>query len=126
MANTPSSVNITPGAGKIMATIKDGANKEYPSYNTRLPLTGAIPNNATVGTSSAVAIAANANRLGVMMTNLGSDTIFLACDQAALANKGIPIFPYQSRWMDEYWFTVGDIYAISNSAGQTLAYQEFI
>lgn len=49
----------------------------------------AAPASATVGTSSAVVLAANANRKGAIFVNDSANKIYLAINAAAVSGKGI-------------------------------------
>lgn len=96
-----------------------------PTVTTKSALTGSAPTAATVGTSSAQAVATNANRKGLVLTNLSGNTISFGLGAAAVLNNGITLTPFGIWVMDEYTFTTQAINAIASAAGSALAVQEF-
>ena len=86
------------------------------------------PTNALVGTSSAIAVAAVINRVGLILTNVSSGTVFLGLQNTtATLNAGIVLTPNGGTWsMDEYSFTNDQINAVAYNAGSVMCIQEFI
>ena len=93
---------------------------------TREPLTPLAPDADSVGVASAVVVAANADRRGLVLTNL-SDTEFISfgLGVAAVLYSGITLGPRGVWVMDRDTFTLGDIEAIASLAATALAIQEF-
>lgn len=89
--------------------------------------TPSSPTAVTIGTSSSVALAANANRVGLILTNTSGNYISIAYGEDALTNQGITLSPMgvlQFKPSDP-WFSTGAIHAIATGAGSNLAIQEF-
>lgn len=91
-------------------------------------VSGATPIQVGVDTASAVALAENYSRYGLVMTNLSSSTMYLAFGtNAAVIGSGIPLLPFGGNWsMDDYNFTKETINAIAHSDNSALAIQEFV
>lgn len=88
--------------------------------------TGSAPAFASVGVTSAQALAANANRKGLVLTNTSNKTISLGIGaNAAVLNSGITLFPGGVWVMDQYTFITAAINAIAGGVGSNLAIQEF-
>jgi hypothetical protein len=92
--------------------------------NQRTPQTPAAPTQASVGTSSALVVAANANRTGLVLTNLSNKTISLGLAATAVLSSGIVLAPGTTWIMDAFTFVTGAINAISTGAASILAIQE--
>lgn len=92
---------------------------------TKSDLTPGSPTSATVGIASAQAVASNANRKGLILTNLSNNKIFLGFGATAVINTGVALYPGGSFEMDEYCFDTGAINAIASAASSTLAIQEY-
>ena len=96
-----------------------------PTVSTKNALTAASPTYATVGITSASAVAANANRKGLLLVNTSANYISLGIGAAAVLYSGITLNPSGGAfWMDEYSFSTGAIYAIASGATSNLAIQE--
>ncbi len=97
------------------------------TVNTKTPLTGSAPTNATVTGASAQAVAANASRKGLIIVNLSSDTISFGIGaNPAVLNSGITLTGLGSVWnMSEYDFNLSAINAISSGASSTISIQQF-
>jgi hypothetical protein len=93
--------------------------------STKTALTESAPTSASVGTSSAVAVSSNANRKGLILTNVSSAIISLSFDAAAVLYDGITLPPWGVFVMDEYSFSTGEVRAIASAASSDLAVQEF-
>lgn len=92
---------------------------------TRTSLTANSPTAVSVGNTSASAVASNANRKGLVLTNTSTHTISLGIGAAAVVNSGITLLPGGVWVMDEFTFTTGAINAIASVASSNLAAQEF-
>lgn len=87
-------------------------------------LTASSPTAASVTTSSGAAVAANASRKGLILTNTSTtEKISFGIGAAAVLNSGITLTPYGVWVMDAYTFTTAAINAIA-SAAANLAIQE--
>lgn len=93
--------------------------------STKIALTSSSPTAATVGITSASAVASNANRKGLVLTNTSANKISFGIGTAAVLNSGITLFPGGTWVMDEFNFTTGAINAIASVASSNLAIQEF-
>jgi len=93
--------------------------------NTKNALTSNSPTAATVGVTSAQALASNANRKGLVLTNTSSANISLGFGAAAVLNSGITLYPGGTFSMDEYSFTTAAINAIASVAASNLGIQEW-
>lgn len=93
--------------------------------STKNALTPASPTNTSVGTSSAEAVAANANRKGLYLVNTSDETITLGFGVAAELDKGMVLTPGGVYTMDEYSFNTNAVNAIATGAASNLAIQEF-
>ena len=91
-------------------------------------INASAPANVLVGTTSAAAIAENINRVGLVLTNVSSSTMYLGlAGNTAVLVSGITLTPNGGVWsMDEYSYNNEAINAISHTAGSVLAFQEFI
>jgi hypothetical protein len=93
---------------------------------TKTSLTGSAPTAVSVGITSVSAVASNANRKGLILTNTSANTISLAIATAAVLSSGITLNVNGGVWvMDEYSFTTAEIRAIASGAASNLAIQEF-
>lgn len=93
--------------------------------SSKTPLTPAAPTFATVGTSSASAVAANANRKGLILINTSGNYIYLGLGFTAVIGSGIVLIPFGTWTMDEFTFTTAAINAIASGASSNLSIQEF-
>lgn len=96
------------------------------TVSTKTDLTPGAPAAATVGTSSAAAVAANANRKGLHARNTSTagQRISLGLGQTAVLDSGITLYPGDVFDMDEYTFDLGAVNAIASAASARLSYQE--
>jgi len=94
--------------------------------STKTALTASSPTFATVGTSSAEAVASNANRKGLMLKNTSANTISIAFGVAAVLNSGITLDAGENWYMNEYTFTTAQVRAIASGASSNLAIQEYV
>lgn len=99
----------------------------YIGKNVASALTPSAPTAASVGTSSAQAVAANASRKSVTLINTsGNDISFGFGANAAVLNSGITLKANGGVFvMDENTFTVLAINAIAGGAASNLAIQEY-
>jgi hypothetical protein len=96
------------------------------TVSTKTVLTTSGPTSATIGTSAATAVSGNANRKGLVLTNLSNARICLAFNTTAVINTGICLDPGAIFNMNEYMFTTVQINAIASAASSVLAIQEFL
>ncbi len=95
------------------------------TISSKTTLTPSSPTASTVGVASAQAVAANASRKGLILTNTSINTISLGLAAAAVLNSGITLYPGGSFSIDEYSFVIGAINAIASAASSNLTVQEF-
>lgn len=122
----PISGTVTANQGGTW-TVQPGntANTTPWLVTTKISLTASSPASASVGVTSALAVAANANRKGLVLTNLSNKTISFGIGTAAVLNAGITLIPNAIWEMDEYTYTTAAINAIASGASATLSIQEF-
>lgn len=123
--NTAFAVNATLSAetSKVIGTVNQGTSPWIVS--TKSALTASSPTAATVGVSSAQAVASNANRKGLILTNTSVNRISFGIGATAVLNSGITLFPGGTWYMDENSLVTGAINAIAGAASSNLAVQEF-
>lgn len=92
---------------------------------TKVPLNPNAPMNVTAGVASAVAVAFNANRKGMVVTNLSINKISIGLGVAAVVNSGIVLYPGGVWVMDDYTFTLDSVSVIASAASSLVAIQEF-
>ncbi len=90
-------------------------------------ITASAPTNVIVGASSALAVAQNLSRVGIILTNISSSTVYLGLGgHSAVLNSGITLNPNGGVWfMDDYTYNNERVNAIAHSANNILAIQEF-
>ena len=90
-------------------------------------ITASAPSNTLVLSSSDTVIAANIDRIGLVLTNISSSTMYLGLNGFyAVLNKGIVLSPNGGVWtMDDYNFTNDKISGIANTTNSIIAIQEF-
>lgn len=118
--------SLTTGALTI-GTVDQGAagSSSWLVAVTKTPLTGAAPTSASVGVASAQAVAANANRKGLVLVNTSANRISLGFGNAAVLDSGITLNPSGGVFvMDEFCFSTQAINAIASGAASNLAIQE--
>ena len=94
--------------------------------STKTALTASSPTFATIGVASSQAVAANANRKGLVLINISDADIFVGIGAAAVVNRGIVLLAGGGTWvMDEFTFNTAAINAISTGANKLLTVQEF-
>lgn len=93
--------------------------------STKTPLTANTPTFATVGVASAQAVAANALRKGLILTNNSTANISLAFGATAVSGRGVVLYPGGVFFMDEYMFTTAAVNAIATAAASNLGVQEW-
>jgi len=82
------------------------------------------PLSVNVGAASINVLPANPFRKGLIIVNVGTNYVFLGCEDPAIPNGGIALAQNGVWNMDPYSFFNGDVFAISPS-GTTIAIQEF-
>lgn len=96
------------------------------TVSTKTPLTPSSPTTATIGASSAQAVAANSARKGLAVINLSTNVISLGLGATAVLNSGITLTQYGSLYeMSEYDYNTQAINAIASGAGSVIGIQEF-
>ena len=95
------------------------------TVNTKNALTGNSPAVGSVGVASASLLAANASRKGCVITNTSVNNISLGFGAAAVLGSGITLPPWGVFQMDEYMFSVAQIFAIASAAASSVAVQEW-
>lgn len=93
--------------------------------STKTPLTANSPATATVGVTSAQALAANSARKGLVIFNESANTVSIGIGATAVLSSGITLFPGGVWFMDEYTMTTAAINAIASAASSAISIQEF-
>lgn len=101
------------------------SNQTAVPTNTKTDLAPASPTAATVGVTSAQAVASNSSRKGLVLVNTSANIISLGFGAAAVLNSGITLYPGGTFCMDEYSFDTGAVNAIASVASSNLAIQEY-
>jgi len=111
----------TPGTTNKVSIGTDGVT------STKIALTASAPANNTAGISSASAVAANANRKGLVIVNTSLTAwVYLGLGATAVVGSGVALGPGGGSFtMDEYSFTTAAVNAIASAASTNLAIQEF-
>jgi hypothetical protein len=117
----------TSGSATILVTFQTMPTEPVPTTGLYgIPLTPASPTVNTVGVASAQAVAANANRKGLVLTNVSGNVISLGLGVAAVLNSGISLMPNGGVFvMDPFTFSTAVVNAIAAAASSTLGIQEF-
>lgn len=91
-------------------------------------ISASAPSNTLVLTSSDTIVAANVDRVGLVLTNISTGTIYLGLSGFyAVLNKGIVLTPNGGVWtMDEYNYNNEKISGIANTTNSIIAIQEFV
>lgn len=111
------------GSGNLQSVATDTSGNVFAS--AKIPTTPAAPGSASVGITSASAVAANSNRKGLIIINLSINTVSLnIVGGAAVLNSGITLYPGGVWYMDEFSFTTSAIFAIASVAASAIAIQE--
>jgi len=95
------------------------------TVSTKTALTANSPTFATVGVTSAQALASNSSRKGLILTNTSSGNISLGFGATAVLNSGVTLYPNGTFYMDEYMFSTAAVNAIAANASSNLAIQEW-
>lgn len=95
--------------------------------STKVALTPNAPTFYGATNVSGIAVAANANRKGLVIVNTSTAVVSLSFGaNPAILNSGITLNANGGTWvMDEYTFTTQAVNAISNAATRNLSIQEF-
>ncbi len=118
---TLQTVKVQDGSGNAINSQSNALD-----VNTKTPLVYSAPITASVGTTSTLILAANANRKGLYLSNTtATQQISLGFDgNAAGYQYGLTLFPGEKFWMDEYSFSTGAIYAITSGTTTYIGIQE--
>jgi len=85
------------------------------------------PTNVLVGTSSGTAVAANNDRVGLVIVNISDSTIYIGLGgNAAVLKSGIALTTGGDWSMDDYTFNNEVVTAIAHTANSVISFQEFI
>ena len=95
------------------------------TFSTKTALTPSSPTFATVGVSSAQAVAANTNRKGLILTNNSTANISLGFGVVAVSGSGVVLYPGGVFFMDEFMYTTAAVNAIATAASANLGVQEW-
>jgi|SRR3972149_8035803 len=107
-------------ASRLLCEIAD--NTGVVVSNVLIPL---APTFATVGVVSGLAVPANLNRRGLILTNTSANTISFGLGFPAVLSSGIVLPPLSVWVMDAFNFTTAAVNAIATVAASNLAIQEF-
>lgn len=110
-------------SGNLQTILTDASGAIY--ITGRIVLTPASPTTFSTGVASATAVAFNANRKGLVLTNTSNARISIAFGVAAVLNSGITLYPGGIFVMDDQLFTTASVSAIASVAASGLAIQEY-
>ena len=116
---------VTTGTGTSDAGTQRVILSSDSVVSTKTALTANSPTFATVGVTSAQALASNASRKGLILINTSTGNISLGFGVAAVLNSGITLYPNGTFFMDEYMYTTAAVNAIAANASSNLAIQEW-
>ena len=112
-----------PSGNLVPLNVDASGNLKTASKGDLVPST---PTFATVGTSSAQAVAANTSRTGLVLINTSTARISLAFGTSAVLYSGITLNASGGTFeMDEFMFDTGAVHAIASAAGANLGIQEY-
>lgn len=118
------SMQVAGSDGTNLRTLKtDTAGNLFTTSKTAL--TASSPTSATVGVTSAQAVASNASRKGLVLANTSAHTISFGIGASAVLNSGITLYPGGVWVMDEFTLSTGAVNAIAGAASSNLSIQEF-
>ena len=85
------------------------------------------PTSVDVDTASKVVVAESYFRIGLILTNLSTGTMYLAFGNTSTLQAGIPLLANGGVFsMDNYTFSKEAVTAIAHSDNSLLAIQEFV
>lgn len=90
-------------------------------------ITASAPGNTLCLTTTDALVAANNDRVGLVITNLSQGTIYLGLSgREAVLNKGIALSPNGGVWtMDDYTYNREKVQGIAHTTNSVVAIQEF-
>jgi len=80
--------------------------------------------SVTVGTTSTKVLEKKSGRTFAILSNLGDEVMFINMGNAAVMNKGIPIYPQGSYELSGERLYRGAIYGICTSGSKTMSILE--
>lgn len=90
-------------------------------------ISGNVPSMAGVGTVSEIIVPENTSRVGLVVTNISDQTIYLSVGQTSTLRAGLVLNPAGGAWsMDDYTYSKDAITAIAHSSTLVVAFQEFV
>jgi hypothetical protein len=82
--------------------------------------------NVSCGATTTALVSANEQRKGLVITNTGSNPIYLGLGESAVVSKGIYLAASGGTWvMDAFTFTKGAINGITTTSTSNISIQEF-
>lgn len=117
-----------PVSGTVTATgpLTDAQLRATPvPVSTKTALTAASPLQDAVGPVSGTLVSANANRKGLIISNVGAFRFSLAFGTAAGLDAGVTLYPGDTWQMNEYSFSTATVNAIASGSSGLGAFQEF-
>lgn len=112
------------GSGNLQTLSTDTSGAVF--IIARSALTPSAATSVSVGVASTTVLASNANRKGLVVTNISNAKIsFNLLGGSAVINTGVTLYPGWIWEMDAYTFTTNGINAISSAASSIVTVQEF-
>lgn len=125
--NIPVLVGGVDGSGNVQTLNVSTAGTVSTAPGTPTALTASAPTAATVGVTSAQAVAVNTSRTGLVLVNTSAAWISLAFGAAAVLYSGITLAPNGGAYtMDASTFTTAQVRAIASAASSNMSVQEFV
>lgn len=85
------------------------------------------PTQVSIGVASTAAVEENYNRVGLLLVNLSTGTMYLAFGTTAVLGSGAVLLPSGGSFsMDDFSYTKEAVNVIAHSANSLLAIQEFV
>lgn len=118
-------IGVTDNGGSI--TVDNDGTFPVQAEVVTTALTASAPGTASVGVTSASAVATNSSRKGLTLVNLSNSFIYLGFSgETAVVGSGLALAPNGGSFeMTAMTFTAGAINAIADLASSTLAIQEW-
>ncbi len=106
--------------------LKGDLTETQPVSVQKVSLTANSPTNVTCNSATTALVSSNTSRKGLVITNTGSEDVFIGIGASAEVNKGIYLVAGGGTWaMDEYTFTTQAINGITTTSTSNVSIQEF-
>lgn len=107
------------------SSLSGSSSRLHVIASSKIDIVPSAPAVFSVGVASAEAVAANASRKSLALTNVSNARISLGFGSPAVLDSGITLYPGGTFVMDEYLFDLGAVNAIASAAASSLGVQEY-